>query len=431
MPDGALPVDLAGWLALIEARHGQRIELELARVAAVKARLELSTDALIITVAGTNGKGSTCAMLEATLLAAGYRVGLYTSPHLLRYTERVRVDGIEIDEGVLANAFAQVERARGDVPLTYFEHGTLAAWVCFAQAPLDVIIFEVGLGGRLDATNVFDCDCAIITSIALDHIEYLGDTRETIGREKAGIFRAGRPAVCADPQPPASIQDAAEAIGADLRISGRDFGFAGDRTQWNYWGTQIKRGGLAYPALRGANQLLNASAVIAALEALRDRLPVSMQAIREGLMLVELPGRFQIQPGKPTVIFDVAHNPQAVSVLSENLSNMGYFPETWAVVGMFSDKAVAESLARVAGRIDHWLPATLPGPRGMSAATLRDVMLSIGLAVDEPGFDSPADAYRAARARADESDRIIVFGSFLTVADVMSSIRAGSTHVNG
>lgn len=431
MRDSELPVDLAGWLALIEARHGQRIELGLARVAEVHQRLGLSSNAQLITVAGTNGKGSTCAMLESILLAAGYRVGLYTSPHLLRYTERVRIDGIEIDETALAEAFAQVERARGDNFLTYFEHGTLAAWVCFAQAPLDVIILEVGLGGRLDATNVFDCDCAIVTSIALDHMDYLGDSREAIGREKAGIFRAGRPAICAEPQPPASVLDAAQAVGADLRVSGRDFGFSGDRTQWTYWGPQIKRGGLAYPALRGANQLLNASAVIAALEALRERLPVSMQAIREGLMLVELPGRFQILPGKPTVVLDVAHNPQAVGVLSENLSNMGYFPETWAVVGMLSDKAVAESLERVAGRIDHWLPATLHGPRGMSAETLREHMVSIGVDAGETNFDSPADAYRAARARADDGDRIIVFGSFLTVADVMASIRAERAHVNG
>ena len=431
MPDGTLPADLAGWLALIEARHGQRIELGLARVAGVQARLGLSSEALVITVAGTNGKGSTCAMLEAILLAAGYRVGLYTSPHLLRYTERVRIDGVEVDEALLADAFARVERARGDDFLTYFEHGTLAAWVCFAQAPLDVMILEVGLGGRLDATNIFDSDCAIVTSIALDHMEYLGESREAIGREKAGIFRGGRPAICADPQPPASVGDAARAIGADLRVSGRDFGFSGDRTQWAYWGPHIKRGGLAYPALRGANQLLNASGVIAALEALRDRLPVSMQAIREGFLLVELPGRFQILPGQPTVVLDVAHNPQAVGVLSENLSNMGYYPETWAVVGMLADKAVEESLERVAGRVDHWLPATLPGPRGMSASALADRMRSIGLKLDDNAFDSPAAAFSAARAHADDSDRIIVFGSFLTVADVMASIRAGSAHANG
>ncbi|MCB1959142.1 MAG: bifunctional tetrahydrofolate synthase/dihydrofolate synthase [Rhodocyclaceae bacterium] len=424
MPDPALPADLAGWLACIETRHGQRIDLGLERVGAVRDALGAPSDALIITVAGTNGKGSTCAMLESILLAAGYRVGLYTSPHLLRYNERVRIDGREVDDATLADAFARVEAARGENALTYFEHGTLAAWLCFAQASLEVIILEVGLGGRLDATNIFDADCAIVTSIALDHMDYLGDTREAIGREKAGIFRAGKPAICADPLPPESLLDAAQAVGAQLQVSGRDFGFSGDQTQWRFWGAGVKRGGLAYPALRGANQLLNASAVIAAIETLRDRLPVPMQAIRQGLMLVELPGRFQTLPGQPAVVLDVAHNPQAVGVLAENLSNMGYYPETWAVVGMLADKAVEASLARIAGRVDHWLPASLPGPRGLSADALAERMVSSGRAVGDARFTSPADAYRAARAQAQDGDRIVVFGSFLTVADVLAAIQA-------
>ncbi|KAA3649866.1 MAG: bifunctional tetrahydrofolate synthase/dihydrofolate synthase [Proteobacteria bacterium] len=424
MPDSVLPGDLAGWLALIEARHGQRIELGLTRVAAVRDAMGLASDAVVITVAGTNGKGSTCALLEAICLAAGYRVGLYTSPHLMRYNERVRINGFEVDDATLAAAFAQVEAARGQTHLTYFEHGTLAAWACFADAALDVIILEVGLGGRLDATNIFDADCAIVTSIAMDHMEYLGDTREAIGREKAGIFRAGRPAICADPQPPETVAAVAAEVGAPLQISGRDFGFSGDRTQWAFWGPGVKRGGLAYPALRGANQLLNASAVMAALEAIRDRLPVPMQAVREGMMLVELPGRFQTLPGQPAVVLDVAHNPQAVGVLAENLANMGYYPETWAVVGMMADKAVEASLARIQNRVDHWLPASLPGPRGLSADDLADRMTAAGIAVGEARYASPADAYRAARAAAQDGDRIIVFGSFLTVADALVAIRA-------
>ncbi|WP_323004254.1 bifunctional tetrahydrofolate synthase/dihydrofolate synthase [Denitromonas sp.] len=424
MPDSVLPGDLAGWLALIEARHGQRIELGLARVAAVRDAMGQTSDAVVITVAGTNGKGSTCALLEAICLAAGYRVGLYTSPHLMRYNERVRINGFEVDDATLAAAFAQVEAARGDTYLTYFEHGTLAAWACFAEAALDVIILEVGLGGRLDATNIFDSDCAIVTSIAMDHMEYLGDTREAIGREKAGIFRAGRPAICADPQPPESVAAVAAEVGAPLQISGRDFGFSGDRTQWAFWGPGVKRGGLAYPALRGANQLLNASAAMAALEAIRDRLPVPMQAVREGMMLVELPGRFQTLPGQPAVVLDVAHNPQAVGVLAENLANMGYYPETWAVVGMMADKAVEASLARIQSRVDHWLPASLPGPRGLSADDLAARMSAAGIAVGDARYASPADAYRAARAAAQDGDRIIVFGSFLTVADALVAIRA-------
>ncbi|MFV0663805.1 bifunctional tetrahydrofolate synthase/dihydrofolate synthase [Denitromonas sp.] len=424
MPDSVLPGDLAGWLALIEARHGQRIELGLARVAAVRDAMGQTSDAVVITVAGTNGKGSTCALLEAICLAAGYRVGLYTSPHLMRYNERVRINGFEVDDATLAAAFAQVEAARGGTYLTYFEHGTLAAWACFAEAALDVIILEVGLGGRLDATNIFDADCAIVTSIAMDHMEYLGDTREAIGREKAGIFRAGRPAICADPQPPESVAAVAAEVGAPLQISGRDFGFSGDRTQWAFWGPGVKRGGLAYPALRGANQLLNASAAMAALEAIRDRLPVPMQAVREGMMLVDLPGRFQTLPGQPAVVLDVAHNPQAVGVLAENLANMGYYPETWAVVGMMADKAVEASLARIQSRVDHWLPASLPGPRGLSADDLAARMVAAGIAVGDARYASPADAYRAARAAAQDGDRIIVFGSFLTVADALVAIRA-------
>lgn len=424
MPESVLPGDLAGWLALIEARHGQRIELGLERVARVRDAMGLSSDAIILTVAGTNGKGSTCAFLESISLAAGYRVGLYTSPHLVRYNERVRIDGRDVDDATLAAAFEQVERARGDTDLTYFEHGTLAAWACFAEAALDVIILEVGLGGRLDATNIFDADCAVVTSIAMDHMDYLGDTREAIGREKAGIFRAGRPAICADPQPPASIEAVANEVGAQLQVSGRDFGFSGDRTQWTFWGAGVRRGGLAYPALRGANQLLNASAAMAALEAIRDRLPVPMQAVREGMMLVELTGRFQTLPGQPAIVLDVAHNEQAVGVLAENLANMGYYPETWAVVGMMGDKAIEASLARIQHRVDHWLPASLPGPRGLSAEALAERMSAAGIDVGEARYASPADAYRAARAAAQESDRILVFGSFLTVADALAAIRA-------
>jgi len=423
MADVALPVDLAGWLALIESRHGQKIELGLERVEKVRRAMGLASEATVITVAGTNGKGSTCAMLEAILLAEGYDVGLYTSPHLVRYNERVRINGQDIDDASLAAGFALVEQARGDTYLTYFEHGTLAAWACFAQRPLDVVILEVGLGGRLDATNVFDAHCAILTSIAMDHMDYLGDTREAIGREKAGIFRPDRPAICADPMPTDSVLEVARSVGARLLVSGRDFGFTGDRTQWTYWGPERKRGGLAYPALRGANQLLNAAAVMTALDSLRDRVPVSMQAIREGFMLVELPGRFQTLPGQPAVVLDVAHNPQAVGVLADNLMNMGFYPETWAVVGMLSDKSVEASIERIATRVDHWLPAGLPGPRGLSGDALADRLSAMDLDVTQ-SYATPADAFRSARSQAKEGDRIVVFGSFLTVADVLTAIRA-------
>ncbi|MDR2689295.1 MAG: bifunctional tetrahydrofolate synthase/dihydrofolate synthase [Azoarcus sp.] len=431
MPDPSL----ADWLALIEARHGQTISLGLERVARVRALLGPDPDSIIIAVGGTNGKGSTCAMLEAILRAEGYRVGCYTSPHLLDYTERVRIDGRAVDADVLAQAFATVEALRGDVPLTYFEHGTLAAWQLFRVARLDVIILEVGLGGRLDAVNVFDADCAIVTGVALDHMDYLGDNREAIGFEKAGIFRAGRPAICGDPQPPVSLVEHAAAIGAQSWVSGRDFGFDGDRLQWRYWrhdapggGTLVRRGGLAYPALRGVNQLLNAAAALTALDTLRARLPVSMQAIRQGLMLLDLPGRFQVLPGQPTVVLDVAHNPQAAGVLAANLGDMGFHPETWAVFGMLADKDIEGVAALMSGRIDHWLPCALPGPRGMSAGALAARLRGAGVEEEKimACLDTPASAFRLARTSADMNDRIVVFGSFLTVADVLAEIHASS-----
>jgi dihydrofolate synthase / folylpolyglutamate synthase len=425
------PSSLEGWLALLEARHGARIRLGLDRVQAVLARLAARSEAVVISVGGTNGKGSVCAMLESILGAAGFRVGVYTSPHLVRYTERVRIDGREIDEARMVSAFDTVEQARQNVDLTYFEHGTLAAWDIFCRQPLDVIILEVGLGGRLDAVNAIEPDCSIVTSIALDHMDFLGSTREQIGFEKAGIFRSGKPAICGDPQPPASLLAHAAGIGAQLWVSGRDFGFGGDRQQWGFWryqdvparGKLLRRGGLAYPALRGANQLLNASAVLAALELLRERIPVSMQAVRQGLMMVELPGRFQVLPGKPVVVLDVAHNPQAAGVLAENLSNMGFYPETWAVFGAFGDKDVEGIASLLRNRIDHWLLASLPGPRGLSAEALRARLERAGITEAVECFDSPVEAFAAARANAGESDRIVTFGSFVTVGDVLAGAR--------
>lgn len=420
-----LPETLEGWLGLLEARHGQAIQLGLERVQAVRDALDLPQTCPVFTIGGTNGKGSTCALLEAVLLAAGYRVGLYTSPHLLKYNERVRIDGRDVSDEALVAAFAEVERARGEIPLTYFEHGTLAAWVAFCRARLDAIILEVGLGGRLDAVNVFEPDCAIVTSVAMDHMDFLGDTREAIGFEKAGIFRAGRPAICSDPMPPASLVAHAEAIGAQLWVTGRDFGFAGDQNQWAFWlAGGSRRGGLAYPALRGTNQLLNASAVMAACEAVRDILPVPMQAIRQGFMLVELPGRFQVLPGRPSVVLDVAHNPQAAGVLNENLASMGYFPETWAVLGMLGDKDVAGVVRLLRDRVDHWLLASLPGPRGLSAARLAEILREVGVSGDVREHDSPQAAYQVAREGAAEGDRIVIFGSFLTVADVLTVVKA-------
>jgi dihydrofolate synthase/folylpolyglutamate synthase len=432
---------LADWLDYIENLHWQNISMGLDRVGAVRERMEIRFGCPVITVAGTNGKGSTCAMLEAILRAAHYRTGLYTSPHLIKFNERARIDGVDVSDEVLTDAFARVEAARiggggqGAIELTYFEFTTLAVMLLFAQAKLDCVILEVGLGGRLDAVNLFDADCAILTSVDLDHQSYLGDTREKIGWEKAHVFRAGCPAICSDPQPPETVAQVAREIGADLLLLGRDFGYAGDKQQWKFWfmpeaqkgrRDPVTRNGLSYPALRGANQLLNASAALAALESLRPRLPVPMQAIRQGLIEVEWPARFQLLPGRPVVVLDVAHNPHAAAVLADNLSNIGFAPYTHAVFGMLADKDIAGVVNLLKGRIDFWYLASLPGARGVSAAQLARVLAESGIKEGVFEYETPAAAYVQARARAGENDRIVVFGSFLTVTDVMQALKSSS-----
>ena len=417
---------LDGWLAHLEALHPRGsagIELGLERVAAVKSRLGQDETCPVILVGGTNGKGSTCAMLERILLAADYRVGLYTSPHLLDYNERVRINGLAADDASLCAAFARVEQARGDVALTYFEFGTLAAWEVFAAAGLDAIVLEVGLGGRLDATNVYEPSCAIVTGVDFDHMDYLGTNREDIGREKAGIFRSGIAAICGDPQPPQSLIDHAEAIGAGLQVMGRDFGYQQHEQQWLYWshpahGEGIRRGGLAFPALRGEQQVANAASALAALDALRRQLPVAMKDVRQGLSQVELTGRFQVLPGLPAVVLDVAHNPQAARALAASLEKMEdrtYYPNTWAVFGMLADKDIDGVIDALRERVTHWLPCTLEGPRAASADLLASRLQAKGLKLVGQ-FDSSAAALSCAQENAGEDDRILAFGSFLTVA---------------
>jgi len=415
---------LAEWLEYIERIHPKSIQLGLERVAKVRDALAKSSAATLFTVAGTNGKGSTCAMLEAVLLAAGYKVGLYTSPHLLRYNERVRIGGTPVSDERLCAAFEAVERARADVTLTYFEFGTLATWEIFTSQQFDALIMEVGLGGRLDAVNAFDTDCALLTSVGLDHMDYLGDTRERIGSEKAGIFRGGKPAIVGEPDPPRTVFDQASAVGAELRLIGRDFGFRQQGQQWMYWGRDGRRSGLAYPALRGERQLANASTALAALDALRMRLPVSMQDVRNGLARVDLPARFQVLPGRPAVVLDVAHNPQAAGVLADNLSSMGFYPHTHAVFGMLGDKDIEGVCRAVRDKFSAWFAAGLSGPRGASARVLADALRSAGATGEVACFENPLDAYAAARKRAGENDRIVVFGSFHTVAEVMRGIEA-------
>jgi len=407
----------------IERLHHRPIDLALDRVRTVAERLDLRFECPVFVVGGTNGKGSTCAMLDSILRAAGYRVGLYTSPHLLRFNERVRIDGIEVDDALLIEQFEAVENARGHTSLTYFEFTTLAALRLFARAPLDALVLEVGLGGRLDAVNLVDADCSIVTSIALDHTDYLGPTREHIGFEKAHIYRGGRPAICCDPEPPASLIDVATKLGADLWLFGRDFNYAGDRQQWAYGGRTQRRSGLPYPALRGANQLLNASGALAALEALAQRLPVSQQAVRHGLLTVEIAGRFQVLPGRPAVILDVAHNPHAAAVTASNLDAMGFYPRTHAVFGMLRDKDIDGVMAKVFDRIDRWHLAPTPGERGSDAGTiaraLRTAAHARGVDVEFETYGSVEEAYRGALGAASVDARILVFGSFFTVAGAM------------
>ncbi len=435
IPFEDFPVNsLADWLAHLEALHpkGQAgIVLGLERVARVKAALRQTQRCPLIVVGGTNGKGSTCAYLEAIYACAGYRVGCYTSPHLLEYNERVRVDRAPVDDQTLCAAFARVEDARqaaGAVALTYFEFGTLAAWEVFAAREVEVLILEVGLGGRLDAVNVYDADCAVVTGIALDHTDWLGDTREAIGFEKAGIYRRGKPAICADPEPPQSLLDHAEAIGADLQLFGRDFGASADAAQWTFWARDgLRRSALPQPALRGACQLRNAAAALAAVESLAGRLPVPASAVRRGLVEIDLPGRFQIlprAPGSPTIILDVAHNPQAVAVLAANLAALGSGARTIAVAGMLADKDIAGALSELKGRIDFWLLAGLDTPRGAPAAALAAIVAEHELGGSVECFASPAQACACAAKRAGEDDRILVFGSFLTVAAAMRAMKS-------
>lgn len=416
---------LGEWLARLETLHSRPIDLGLDRVRLVADRLGLERGlaCVSVVVGGTNGKGSTCAMLEAILRAAGYRVGLYTSPHLLKFNERVRVDGSDVSDAALIEQFEAVETARAAVSLTYFEFTTLAALRLFAVARLDAAVLEIGLGGRLDAVNIVDADAAIVTSVDIDHTEYLGSTREAIGFEKAHIFRSQRPAICSDPQPPQSLLAHAARIGADFWRFGQDFNYQGDRQQWSYGGRAVRRASLPYPALRGANQLLNASGALAALEALAGKLPVSQQAVRQGLLTVDVPGRFQVLPGRPTTILDVAHNPHAAAVLAANLDSMSYHPETYAVFGMLRDKDFAGVIARMRGRIDHWHVGPTEGARGLTASTLADALRAAGeRTVTE--HTSIAAAFAAARSGTSADDRIVAFGSFLTVAEVARAIRA-------
>jgi len=416
---------LQDWLDHCERLHPTAIDLGLDRVHTVARRMGLRFDCPVITVAGTNGKGSTCVMLESILLQAGYRTGVYTSPHLVHFEERLRLNGEAVRAVELVAALARVESARVQdddaISLTYFEFTTLAILDVMQRSALEVVILEVGLGGRLDAVNIIEPDCAIITSIDLDHTALLGETREAVGYEKAGIMRTGKPVVISDPLPPQSVLDRALEVGADLWRVGIDFNATGDKQQWGWAGRGRRYSGMAYPALRGANQLVNAAGVLAALTALRERLPITAQAVRNGFAFVDLPGRFQIVPGQPNLVLDVAHNPHAAAALALNLDAMGFFPTTHAVFGCMADKDIATMLARLNPLVDKWYFTNLPSERAARASDLLVQWQALNKRKDCTAevFVDPESALQTALAGADPADRIVVFGSFLTVGGVL------------
>lgn len=404
--------NLDDWLRWQESLHPSEIELGLERVRTVLTRLDLARpDFTVVTVAGTNGKGSSVAMLESILHAAGYHVGTFTSPHLLRYNERIRIGGEPVTDAELCAAFDRIDTVRDDISLTYFEFGTLAAIDCLQQRGVEIAVLEVGLGGRLDAVNVLDADVALITPVDVDHVAWLGSDRETIGVEKAGVMRTGRPVVVSDPQPPQSVLQHADELGAPLALAGRDYHYKVQGVQWRWVAGERSRNALPLPALRGDFQLANAAGVLMVLVWLGERYPVSQQAVRSGLLAVQLPGRFQVLPGRPMQILDVAHNPHSARALAQALTRQPCPGRTLAVLGMLDDKDITATVASLRTLVDDWYLASLDAPRGATAARLCEALGGEGQC-----FDNVASARAAALAAADENDRVVIFGSFYTVA---------------
>ena len=409
---------LSDWLSWQETLHPVAIDLGLERVADVADKLEcLQPAPLVITVAGTNGKGSTLAMLESILRRAGYRTGCYTSPHLFRYNERLRVNGEAVDDQRWCDAFARIDASRGDASLTYFEFGTLAALDIMQRDTLDVALLEVGLGGRLDAVNIIDADVAIVSSIDLDHMEWLGDTREAIGFEKAGIFRAGRPAICGDACPPDSLQQVAADTGARLQVLGRDFQVRHRGKRWHWQGSNSHYQDLPWPGLPGVHQLANAASALAALETVGDRLPVSEAAVSAGLKWVQLPGRVQILPGKVEQVLDVSHNAQAALALVDALRHRHLSGTTHAVIGMMRDKDVSAFVEALADHIDHWYPVGLDCERALAPEQLAEALRNAQVSRPLTPCDSVVEALAALENRVQGGDRVLVCGSFYTVAE--------------
>lgn len=422
---------LQDWLSHLETAHSTGlIDMGLERVGEVKTRMGLTPQCPVVVVAGTNGKGSVCAYLSQIYKQAGFKVGTLTSPHILRFNERIAVNAEPVDDETIVAAFERIEAVRGDISLTYFEFNTLAAVDIFMRTDVDVMVLEVGLGGRLDAVNVFNADCAVVTSVDLDHQAFLGDTVEQVGFEKAGVFRSGKPAICGQNPPPESLRQHAEKIGAHLLLIKEDFDFNTlENVQWNYqFHPKVsdgllpkRRNALPFPALRGAYQIGNAAVALTVLECLGDKLPIDIGAIKRGLLLVENPGRFQVLPGRPLTILDVGHNPHAARALRRSLINLAFAQNRIAVFSMLADKDIDGVLELVKDQFDEWYIAPLNMPRGMTIDALQDKLARHDIDKIKV-FDHVQSAYQAALAKASENDRIVVFGSFHTVADVMATL---------
>lgn len=405
----------------------------LSRVGEVKTAMNLNPQCPVIVVAGTNGKGSVCAFLTQIYKQAGFKVGTLTSPHLLKFNERIAVNAEPVGDETIVASFERIEAARGDISLTYFEFNTLAAVDIFMREQVDVMVLEVGLGGRLDAVNIFDADCAVVTSIDLDHQSFLGDTVEQVGYEKAGVFRSGKPAICGQNPPPESLRQHAENIGAELLLIKRDFDFSKlEQQQWSFHfhpqsgrlfsdGLKRNRNALPIPALRGAYQLNNAACALAVIECLNHKLPIDIGSIKRGLLLVSNPGRFQVLPGRPLVILDVGHNPHAARALRQGLMALPFAQKRTAVFSILADKDIDQVLDIVKDQFDEWYIAPLHLPRGMGIDSLSRKLAKHNIG-NITCFNNIQTAFEAALAASSENDRITVFGSFHTVAEVMATL---------
>ena len=410
---------LTDWLDWQETLHPDPIDLGLERVGEVAGRLGLlSTRIPVVSVAGTNGKGSSVAILDAIYRTGGYRTGVYTSPHLLRYHERICIDGHPVNDTSLCAAFERIDRAREGISLTYFEFGTLAALDIFSLEKPDILLLEVGMGGRLDAVNIIDADVALVTAIGLDHCQWLGSDRETVGREKAGIFRSGRPAVCSDPHPPDSLRQVAQSIGADWMAPGERYSYKQSGDGWSWQGGDKNHATLPWPSLAGKHQLDNAAGVIMVIESLQAVCPVSRQAIVDGLRAVTLPGRCQVIPGRVAQVLDVAHNLESARQLAGFLTDNPVAGKTWLVLGMLADKNVAGFAAALSSCVDQWCLAGLADKRGLSAGELEALIDRTG---QMQSFTDVAAALAHVERHTDSDDRVVVTGSFLTVAAALAS----------